>query len=317
MSDDYQGGNGGSDVNGSDGPGRYQDPAQAGGYERFQAGQPAQPGQDGGTRQFATGQPIQSGQPIPPAQPGGPTGPRQYPSHGEPNRPQGMSALAVSSLVLAIVAFIFSFIPLINIVTYILGAIALVLAIVGLFVTGKNHGKKGKGMAIAGVVLSILALIIPLAMGGGLSNNSDSHSKSGSPSTSQSAKKDASKDTAKEDDAAKNDDAAKTDDTAKTDTDKPKEKTITLKATATGNATATYGPAGSSSQDKFEKTWQKDITGDQANEMHSLIVMGDVMNQDPNQKVTCDVLVNGESKDHKEATGSAATVTCMSPFTLG
>lgn len=201
--------------------------------------------------------------------------------------------MAVGSLVMGIIALVFSFIPIINNAAFILGVIGLVFALAGLHATGRKGYKKGKGLSIAGVVLCVLAMVITLAMQSGFSKAADSVSGSTGAATSQ--EKPGGK-------------------PAKADGGKSKTETITLKATSTGSGSVTYGPAGSSSQEKFTGDWQKDITGDAAKQTHTMTVMGEVMNQDPSQKVTCDVFVNGVSKDHKEATGSAAAVTCTSPI---
>lgn len=205
-----------------------------------------------------------------------------------------ISAMAVSGLVLGIVALILSFIPIINNLAFFIGILGLIFALVGMHATGRRARKKGRGLSIAGVIICVLALVVTLAMQKGFSKAGESfRTPEKQTTTSQS--------TGTVKDAPKEGEKAKT-------------KTITLKASSTGSGSATYGPAGSSSQEKFEGSWQKDITGEAAKQMHSLTVMGDFMNQDPNQKLTCDILVDGVSKDHKEATGAGAVVTCTSPI---
>lgn len=69
------------------------------------------------------------------------------------------SPFAVASLVLGIVAVVVAFMPFSLSVSLILGIVGLVLAIIG--IVGIRKGKNsGNGMAIAGLVLSLIAIII-------------------------------------------------------------------------------------------------------------------------------------------------------------
>lgn len=68
------------------------------------------------------------------------------------------SGFGVAALVLGIIGFIFSFIPIINNVAFVLGILAVAFSIVSLV------KRKSAGMAIAGVVTGVLAIIITIAM---------------------------------------------------------------------------------------------------------------------------------------------------------
>lgn len=277
----------------SPGQGVYQaDQSTAG-----QGAYPAQPGQQG---PYGAGNEMmgQGGSPVNPNQGRG--------GHGH-NRSEerSISAMAISSLVLGVIAVIFSFIPIINNFAFVVGILGLVFGLVGLHATGRKGRKKGKGLSIVGTVLCILAMVITLAMQAGFSKAADSVSNSAGTTTSQKKSKDKTGDKSTE---------ANTATEAPAVGDKDKAETITLKATSTGSGLVAYGPAGATSQENFNGSWQKDITGDEAKKTHTMTVMGDITNQDPNQKLTCDVLVNGVSKDHKEATGSSAVVICNSPI---
>lgn len=71
------------------------------------------------------------------------------------------SAAAIVGLVLGIIALATSFLPIINNFSFILAALGLVFAIVGL--VGVLRGKKaGKCMAIASVIVNVLAAVIVL-----------------------------------------------------------------------------------------------------------------------------------------------------------
>lgn len=79
----------------------------------------------------------------------------QPPNAPAPQRPNG---LATAGLVVGIIAAVFSFIPVIGVVAWGLAPIALVLSLVGLVKSGR--AQNGRGKAIAGIVLSVVALIM-------------------------------------------------------------------------------------------------------------------------------------------------------------
>ncbi|BDR52327.1 hypothetical protein KIM372_02340 [Bombiscardovia nodaiensis] len=210
-----------------------------------------------------------------------------------------MSAMAISALVLGIIAIVLSFIPIINNFAAVLAVIGVILGGFGWHASGRKGHKKGKGLAIAGLVLSALAIIITLLMQQSASKAFDSASKNSGSTSSQ---------TARQQDSG----------SSKADSGN-KKRTVTLKASVTGgsgNGTVTYGPAGSASQDTFSSQWSKDLTDNQGKEMYTETVSAEISMNDADTKdqiVTCDVLVDGVQKDHKEATGSGAVVTCSSP----
>lgn len=69
--------------------------------------------------------------------------------------------MAIAGMVCGIVAIVLSFIPCIGILSIIPAILGIIFSIIGL-VQSKKTGE-GKGMAIAGLVLSILAIIwIPI-----------------------------------------------------------------------------------------------------------------------------------------------------------
>ncbi len=76
---------------------------------------------------------------------------------------KGTSGMAIAGLVLGILAAVSSWIPIVNNLSFILGAIGLILSIVG--VVGTVRGKRaGKGLAIAALVINLVACGIVLAM---------------------------------------------------------------------------------------------------------------------------------------------------------
>lgn len=80
-------------------------------------------------------------------------------SHPVPKRGNGF---AVTALVLGIVALVLAFIPIINVVSFVLAALAIIFGIVGLIVGGRR--RSGKGMSITGIVLGALALVVAILM---------------------------------------------------------------------------------------------------------------------------------------------------------
>ena len=94
---------------------------------------------------------------------------------------------------------------------------------------------------------------------------------------------------------------------------KPVEKTIELQATATGNGTVMIWENGSSSSQQFSGSWSKTYTGDEAKDLTMLSVTGDIMGGN-DQQVSCKVIVDGQEKVSKDASGSAGTATCNVPL---
>ncbi len=104
--------------------------------------------------------------------------------------------MAVTGLVLGILAVVSSWIPIINNLSFVIGLIGFVFAIVG--VVGTMRGKKsGKGLAIAALVVNLVALMVVLASQSALSAAIED-ATSGSSVVGTSA----SDDTEQEDDAA-------------------------------------------------------------------------------------------------------------------
>lgn len=79
--------------------------------------------------------------------------------HSQPK--PSRSGLAIAALVLGIVAMATSFLPIINNASFFVAIVGFVLAIVGIVGTGKGK-KSGRGMAIAGLVLSVVAVVAVL-----------------------------------------------------------------------------------------------------------------------------------------------------------
>lgn len=74
---------------------------------------------------------------------------------------QSQSVIAIVGLVLAIIALLVSFVPIVNNGAFVLGLVGAVFAIVGIVQTGKGK-RRGRGTAVAGLIVAILALVIVL-----------------------------------------------------------------------------------------------------------------------------------------------------------
>ncbi|WEV72915.1 Ltp family lipoprotein [Bifidobacterium sp. ESL0790] len=99
-------------------------------------------------------------------------------------RPERLSAGGVTALVLGIIGTVLSFIPIVNNAAAILGVIGVVFGVIGL--VGVFRGKKrGKGLTIAGTVLSVIAIVVTLGMQSATGKAMDSASRNASSSTSQ------------------------------------------------------------------------------------------------------------------------------------
>ncbi len=88
----------------------------------------------------------------------------QQPQYQPPQQPQpqSTSSLAIAGMVLGIIALITSLIPIINNFSFFIALIGVVLAIIGMVGIAKGKAK-GKGFAITGIVLNVIAIIAVLA----------------------------------------------------------------------------------------------------------------------------------------------------------
>lgn len=82
------------------------------------------------------------------------------------------SGMAVTGLVLGIIALISSVVPLLNLLSFPFVLLAIIFGAIGVFQTVKGT-KGGKGIAISGLVLGVLALIVTVAMYGGAAASAD------------------------------------------------------------------------------------------------------------------------------------------------
>jgi hypothetical protein len=230
----------------------------------------------------------------PPAQPMPQVPQNQVPPQGQvpqnlytPQQPVGKSTsgMSVTALVLGIVSIAFSFIPIINNAAIILGVIGLVFGIIAIVKTGKNGKKTGSGIAIAGTILAIVAVIISFALQASWSASLD--------------------------DASKQMDKISKDIDAQTD-GKTSAKSVKLEATSAAQGDVMWGTmSGSTSDDEFGTTWSKTLSGKDAQKVYSVTVTNaNYDNPSSSDKVSCTITVDGKKAVHQEATGKSASVTC-------
>ncbi|NEG54445.1 hypothetical protein [Bifidobacterium platyrrhinorum] len=168
-------------------------------------------------------------------------------------------------------------------------------------------GRKGKPLFKKWwfwVVVVVVVLAVGGAIGGGSSNGSDGASATSTATRKDGRSSDGSSSESSTDDKASEDGASKAAGT---------EKTIELQATATGNGTVMWFKDGSSNTEQFSGSWSKTFTGDEAKDLNSVSVSGDLLGDDA-QKVTCKVIVNGEEKESKEASGASGSAYCTVPW---
>lgn len=100
------------------------------------------------------------------------------------------SGLAVAGLVCGIIALVSSFVPLLNLLSFPFVLLAIIFGTVGVWQTVKGT-KGGKGIAIAGLVLGVIALLVTVVMygaaGAASSNASGDAGNSGSTAQQSSA----------------------------------------------------------------------------------------------------------------------------------
>jgi len=70
------------------------------------------------------------------------------------------SGLCISSFIVSLFGIIFCFIPIVNIFGLILELVALILGIAGVIYTNRNEAMQGKGLGIAGIIISCICILI-------------------------------------------------------------------------------------------------------------------------------------------------------------
>lgn len=69
------------------------------------------------------------------------------------------NGMATGALIIGIISLVFSFIPLLNILCWILGILAIVFGIIGMVKAGKMNGL-GKSKALTGLILGVVSIVL-------------------------------------------------------------------------------------------------------------------------------------------------------------
>lgn len=204
-----------------------------------------------------------------------------------------MNALGITAFVLAVIALILSWIPIVNNVAFAFALAGLIFGCFALHATGKKGRKKGRALVIAAVVISLIS-------GGVVLYTQSMYGK---------AVDDASKSLDEASKKAQHD----SDNLAKGIVNEGA-KSLTMQVTiSNGNAEVSYGQGGGTSNETVTGQWEKTITGDDAQKDWTVSAYPsfDIDNETPaDTQVTCTITVDGKQVSHQEATGDSANVYC-------
>lgn len=204
-----------------------------------------------------------------------------------------MSALGITAFVLGVIALVLSWIPIVNNVAFAFAIAGIIFGCFALYATRKNGKKKGRGLVIAAVIISLISGGVVLYTQSVYGAAVDSVSKSMDETSKQ-----IQHDSDNYDKGIVNEGA----------------KELKLQVTiSNGNAEVTYGKGGGSSNETVSGQWEKTITGDDAQKDWTLSAYPsfDIDNQTPaDTQVTCTITVDGKQVSHQEATGDNANVYC-------
>jgi hypothetical protein len=90
-----------------------------------------------------------------------------FPGAGAPYGAPRSNGVAIAALVCGILALVISWIPGINLASFVLGIAAVICGILGIR-NARIPGLRGRGMAIAGLVTGLLALVVTVLIYVGL-----------------------------------------------------------------------------------------------------------------------------------------------------
>lgn len=104
-------------------------------------------------------EPVQPQQPLnppaPPVQEPTPPSTGDTAGHAEPRKP--FSALAITALVFAVIAALLSWVPIVNNIAFLIAGIGLVFACFAIHATRAKGARRGKALAVAALVVSLVA----------------------------------------------------------------------------------------------------------------------------------------------------------------
>ncbi|PNV64906.1 hypothetical protein C2L80_09375 [Rubneribacter badeniensis] len=96
----------------------------------------------------------------------------EAPVASRPDEGRPVSAMAVTSLVLGIVALLVSVVPIVNSFSILAGLLGVIFGIVGIAASSKG-AKKGRGMAVVGLAVCAVSVLVSLASCGAFVNAVD------------------------------------------------------------------------------------------------------------------------------------------------
>lgn len=198
---------------------------------------------------------------------------QQQPVYGAPQPPRKSAALAIVALVLGALAFVFSFIPVINVMAFVLALVALACALISLV---RKLG--GKAMAIIGLLLAVISFIIALVINvvvvAAIGSAANEASKSIASYSAQASAP----------------------------------HTIQYKVTTSGAATVHYWTPGGTSQTDVTAPWSQDVTSTGFTSAFVSVTASDY--QDKSATVSCEVIIDGKSVAKNTGSGSLASASC-------
>ncbi|KHL01003.1 MmpS family transport accessory protein [Sinomonas humi] len=202
--------------------------------------------------------------------PGSPT--QQQPFYGTP-QPRPSAALAIVSLVLGAIAILFSFMPVVNVVTFILAVAAFVCGLIALI---RKLG--GKAMAIIGLVLAaiavIIAIIVDVIVAAAIGSAANEASKSIASYSAQASAQHA----------------------------------IEYKITTNGAASVNYWTPNGTSQATVSSAWTKDVTSTGFTSALVSVTSSDFQNA--SASVSCEIIIDGKSVAKNTGSGAGAMASC-------
>ena len=199
--------------------------------------------------------------------------PTDSPTYFAQQPPRRSAALAVVALVLGVLAFVFSFIPVVNIVAFFLAVAGFVCGLISLI---RKLG--GKAMSILGVIFSVIAIVtaivVNVAAVAVVSSASNEVSKSLATYSAQASA----------------------------------QHTIQYKVTTNGAATVSYWSPSGMSQAPVTSAWSKDVSSTGFSAATLSVTSSDF--QDKGASVSCEIIIDGKSVATNTGSGAGAMASC-------
>lgn len=216
----------------------------------------------------------------------------------QPTTEKRSNPLGLTSLIIGIVAIVGCAIPIVNFVSIFLGIVALILGIIGLVMKGRR-----RGLAIAGSILGLIALIVGITTASVYASAVDSISKA--IETSSPAPSDAA--------AAPSDDASEESSAPAAAATRTVHYEVTSDGKTLGTVTYLTVNNGQSSQAQDNATaapWSKDIEIKDEGLFTSSIFSLVAQAGEGATTITCKITADGKTIQESTSTGPYAVATC-------